>query len=204
MATSETPTAEIRAGEAFPVLPIAQARMVGSQAFILVYQFVGILGGMMLSAIFVSLLPWLLYLVGINADWGDQWLVSVSVLIQLLATVTGFALAWNAATRRHATKFLTGVKARGTPEAVRFTYAIEPDALLVASDRISHRLAWHAILEVIQAPDHWLLQVDTLTIIVPRRAFADEEAERSFLRTVLERIAPQARERSSEATAFAG
>ena len=177
--------------------------MVGSHAFVLIYQFVGIFGGMMLSAFFVSLLPWMLYFVGIQADWGDQWLVSVSVLIQLLATVAGFALAWNAATRRHAAKFLAGVKARGTPETLRFTYTIEPVALVVASDRISHRLAWHAILEVIQAPEHWLLQVDTLTIIVPRRAFADEQAERAFLRTVLERITPEARERSGEAAAFA-
>jgi hypothetical protein len=93
---------------------------------------------------------------------------------------------------------------RGTPETLRFTYAIEPDGLLVASDRISHRLAWHAILEVIQAPEHWLFQVDTLTIILPRRAFANEGAEREFLRTVLERIPHAALERSSEAVAFAG
>jgi len=203
MAASEPPTAEVRAGEAFAVLPLAGARMVGSQAFIPVYQFAGIFGGMLLSALFVGLLPWMLYYVGIEADWGDQWLVSVSVLIQILATVMGFAIAWNAASRRHAAKFLAGIKARGTPETVRFTYTIEPDALVVASDRISHRLAWQAILEVIQAPEHWLLQVDTLTIIVPRRAFAGEDAEREFLRTVLERITPEARERSTAAAAFA-
>ena len=204
MADSDPPTAEIRAGEAFPVLPIAGARMVGSHRFIGVYQFAGIFGGMVLSAVFVVLLPWMLYWVGIEADWGDQWLVSVSVLIQILATVMGFAVAWNAAVRRHATKFLAGIKARGTPETLRFTYTIEPEALVVASDRIVHRLAWQAILEVIRAPEHWLLQVDTLTIVVPRRAFADEDAEREFLRTVLERITPEARERSVDAAAFAG
>jgi hypothetical protein len=57
---------------------------------------------------------------------------------------------------------------------------------------------------VIQAPEHWLFQVDTLTIILPRRAFANEGAEREFLRTVLERIPHAALERSSEAVAFAG
>lgn len=197
-------SAEIRAGEAFPLLPIAQARMVGSQRFMAGYQLAGILAGMLVSGILAQLLPWPLDWLGIEADWGDQWLVSVAVFIQLLGTVTGFAIGWNAAVRRHAKKFLAGVKARGTPETIAFDYAIGPDGLEVSSDRISHRLAWHAIQEVMRAPDHWLLQVDTITIIMPRRAFADEEVERRFLRAILERITPQARERSGEAVAFAG
>src|SRR5688500_18706179 len=114
------------------------------------------------------------------------------------------AVGRQAAIRRQAAKFLAGVKARGTPDTVRFTYTIEPEGLAVASERISHRLAWHAIQEVIRAPEHWLLQVDTITIILPRRAFTDERAERRFLHTILDRIGPDARERSSEATAFAG
>jgi hypothetical protein len=204
MTDTEPPAAEIRAGEAVPIIGIAQARIVGSQAFVVVYQFLGLLGGMLLSGLVAGLLPWLLYLVGIEAGWDDQWLVSVAVLIQLIGAVMGFAIGFNAAARRHAAKFLAAVKARGTPDTLRFTYTIEPDALLVASDRISHRLTWHAILEVMRAPEHWLFQVDTLTIILPRRAFDDEQAERDFVRTVLERITPEARERSGEAAAFAG
>jgi hypothetical protein len=60
------------------------------------------------------------------------------------------------------------------------------------------------VLDVIRAPEHWLVQADTTTIILPRRAFADEQAERQFLRALLEHIPPEARERSNEATAFVG
>jgi hypothetical protein len=199
-----TASAEIRTGEAFPVLPIAQSRMVGRTAFLHGYPFVGLFAGMMMSSFVVMALPWLFSVVGIEASWDDDWLVSLSFVIQLIGTVMGYAMGWNAAMRRHAAKFLVGVKARGTPETIRFHYAIEADALAVSSDRISHRLAWHAIQEVMPAPDHWLLQVDTITIILPRRAFADEKAEGSFLRELLARISPEARGRSTEAAAFAG
>ena len=204
MAAPDTITAEIRAGEAFSVIPLAQARMVGGQGFMLAYQFLGLLGGMLLSSLFVQLvLPALLRPFGIEADWGEQWLVSLAIFIELTGTVLGYAIGFNLAARRHAKKFLAGIKARGTPEAMTFGYAIEPDGLTVSSERIRHHLPWAAIQELIPAPGHWLLQVDTLSVMVPKRAFGDEAAERAFLSTILERIAPDARERSKEAVAFA-
>jgi len=203
MAAPDPITAEIRTGEAFTVIPIAQARMVGSRKFMAAYQFAGLFAGMLLSSILAQLLPFLLRPFGIEADWGDQWLVSLAIFLELLGTVMGYAIGWNAATRRHAKKFLAGIKTRGTPETIPFSYTIEPGGLLVASERIGHHLPWAAIQELIPAPEHWLLQVDTLSLIVPRRAFADEASERAFLGTVLARIAPDARERSVEAVAFA-
>ena len=204
MTTPLTASADIRTGEAFPVLPIAQSRMVGGKAFLHGYPFIGLFAGMMLSSFLVMALPSLLHLVGIEADWDEEWMVSLSFVIQLLGTVMGYAIGWNAAMKRHAAKFLSGIKARGTPETIQFTYEIQPDAFAVSSDRISHRLAWSAIQEVIPAPEHWLLQVDTITIILPRRAFGDQGGERDFIREIMARISPQARERSSEAAKFAG
>ena len=196
-------SAEIRTGEAFEVIPVAQARMVGGQKFMAVYQFVGLFAGMVLSSILAQLLPFILRPFGTEADWGDQWLVSLAIFLELLGTVLGYAIGWNLAVRRHAKKFLAGVKARGSPEALTFTYAIEPDGLAVSSERIAHRLPWAAILELIRAPEHWVVQVDTLSVILPRRAFADEAAERAFIGAVLDRMAPEARDRSGEAVAFA-
>jgi hypothetical protein len=197
-------TAEIRAGEAFPVIPIAQARMVGSQWFMLGYQFAGVLAGMLLSSILAQILPSILRPFGVEADWGDQWLVSLAILLELTGTVMGYAIGFNLAAKRHARKFLAGIKARGTPETTTFTYTLEPDAFVVSNQRLTHRVAWTALQEVIRAPEYWLFQVDTITIVMPRRAFGDEAAERAFLSTLLERMAPEARERSEEATAYVG
>jgi hypothetical protein len=196
-------TAEIRAGETFPVIPIAQARMVGSQGFMLGYQFAGILVGMVSSSVLAQMLPSILRPFGIVADWGDQWLVSLASLITLTGTVMGYAIGFNRAAKLHAKKFLAGIMARGTPEVATFTYTIEPEALVVSNQRLTHRVSWPALQEVIRAPEHWLLQVDTITIVLPRTTFGDEAAERGFLAAVLERMASEARERSAEAVAFA-
>jgi hypothetical protein len=195
-------SAEIRAGEVFPVIPIAQARMVGSQWFMVGYQFAGVLAGMMLSSILAQMLPFILRPFGVEADWGDQWLVSLAILLELTGTVMGYAIGFNLAAKRHGRKFLAGIKARGTPETAAFTYSLEPDAFVVSNGRLTHRVAWPALQEVIRAPEYWLLQVDTITIVLPRRAFGDEAAEREFLSAILERMAPEAHERSSDATGF--
>ena len=72
------------------------------------------------------------------------------------------------------------------------------ELVLLAVRGLGDEATGSAIQEVIRAPEHWLLQVDTITIILPRRAFADEAAERPFLGAILERMAAEARERSVE------
>jgi hypothetical protein len=195
-------TAEIRAGEAFPLIPIAQARMVGSQRFMLAFQFAGLFTGMVLSSFLAQMLPFILRPFGIEGDWGDQWLVSTAIFIELLGTVMGYAIGWNLATKRHARKFLAGIKKRGTPQMATFAYSLEPEAFVVSNQRLEHRVSWPALQEVIRAPEHWLLQVDTITIVLPRSAFEDEAAERRFLGDILDRMTPEARERSVDAAAF--
>ena len=61
---------------------------------------------------------------------------------------------------------------------------------------MSHRIAWQAVLFVVPGRDHWMVQADTLTLAVPKRAFADPAAEQAFLDLAKERMSEAARSRS--------
>lgn len=200
--TADLPQTETTAQEALELAPIAHARIVGSQRFLIGYQFLGLLGGMLIGSVAAALLPLALLLIGVEASWGDQWLVSLATLIQLLTVVMGFAMGVNAGSRRHSAKFLKGIRTRGTPKTLRVSYAVEPDAFHIRNDRVDYRIAWPSIQEVIPAPEHWLLQVDLTSFILPKRAFASEGQEKAFLADLMARLAPEARDRSPEAQAF--
>ena len=49
----------------------------------------------------------------------------------------------------------------------------------------------------------WALSADHLTFLLPRDSFADRDAERAFVAALLEKLTPEARERSPKAVGFA-
>ena len=63
---------------------------------------------------------------------------------------------------------------------------------------MSHSLPWSAVQLVVRVPDYWLLQVDTTTLAIPRRAFASADDEQAFVELVKTQIS----ERDAEAFCF--
>jgi hypothetical protein len=192
------PQAELTVEEALDLAPVAHARMIGSQRFVFVYQAVGMVLGMLVGAIIgvaislaLQLLQWPM------AEW-----LPIQVLL-LFGGILGWGMGLTKAHKRHRAKFLAGIGARGTPCAVPVDYKIGDDSLDINTPRVTYRIAWPSILEVIDGSEAWLVQVDLTTFIVTKRAFAGEGQQRAFLADLLRRVRPEVRERSKEGVAFA-
>jgi hypothetical protein len=74
---------------------------------------------------------------------------------------------------------------------------------LVSGNGITTTLPWPALLEIGREKTQWLLITTSGgAFYLPRRFFTDAAQERSFVTLCLERMSPDARARSGEATAF--
>lgn len=199
MAASETSTAELHLGDSLRLAPIAHARMVGSQGFVLAYQVIGAVLGLFIGMLLQGFVP-------LAFIWGG-YLVPTWLPIQALIVICGI-IGWSTglrlAQKRHQARFLAGIRRRGTPDSVQASYRIEDAGWRLTTPRIDYLIAWDAILEIVPAPEDWLVQVDTITYFLPKRAFANAGAEKAFLGDMLQRVRPEVRERSREAAAFAG
>jgi hypothetical protein len=108
----------------------------------------------------------------------------------------GLVLGLRFYSRRHLTGFLAALRKLGSPATFPTSFRFDEDAISIDNERLSHRIAWPAVLLVVPSKDHWLLQVDTITIAVPRRAFADAAAEQAFIALAQVRLSEPARARS--------
>ena len=125
-------------------------------------------------------------------QWGS-WPTSI---LSLAGMVVGLGIGLRLYSRRHLTGFLGGLRKMGSPPLFPTQFRFGPDGIETVNERVSHRIAWPAVLFVVPSRDHWLLQADTLTLAIPRRAFADPAAEQAFLDLVQARISDEARSRS--------
>lgn len=192
------PQAELTTGSILRLAPIAQARMIGSQAFVIWYQLSGLVIGLLIGQVLLGLMPIAVVIRG--------WLVPTFEIVdvaRIMLAIIGWSLGLRLAHRLHQRKFLAGIQRRGTPESVVSTYFVTEDALHIVGPRMSYCIAWDAVLEIIPSPEGWLIQVDMITFQLPQRAFADPEGERAFLRSVLERSRAEVWDRSKEASVFA-
>ena len=198
---TETPSparAELTTGSIISLAPIAQARMVGSQWFVFAYQVAGFVVGLLVGEVLLRLVP-------IAMIVGGRLLPTYEIvdIARIMLAIVGWSVGLKLAQGRHQKRFLAGIRRRGTPVSVATTYAAADDALHIDGERMSYRVAWNALLEIIPSPEGWLIQADMLTFQLPNRAFVGEDEERAFLRAVLDRVRPEVRERSVEAASFA-
>jgi hypothetical protein len=89
------------------------------------------------------------------------------------------------------------------PTEIEATLEILPEGLRLSTDRITILPRWHAVDTVEWAGTGWVVSADHLTFLIPRASFADSDAERTFLAALLDRLTPEARQRSQRAAAFA-
>ena len=89
------------------------------------------------------------------------------------------------------------------PTEIEARFEILPEGLKLSTERITILPKWTAVDTVEWAATGWVLSADHLTFLLPRESFGDREEERAFLAALLEKLTPEARERSPKAVAFA-
>lgn len=99
--------------------------------------------------------------------------------------------------------YLRNFSRLGIPKEIEAQYEVLPDGLRLSTGRITITPRWHAIDTIERQALGWVLSADQLTFLMPRASFADEAAERIFVAALVEKLTPEARERSPEAAAFA-
>lgn len=105
----------------------------------------------------------------------------VSNLMAVLAMIVGGVAAVGLYGRLHMRGFLDALRKAGTPDVLRTRFRFDEGGISVETDRLSHHVPWTAILFAMPSSDHWLVQVDTITLAVPRLAFAGRADEQAFV-----------------------
>jgi MFS family permease len=178
-------SADVALGEAIAPAVLAQERVVGRRWPMIVYPAVGFavgnVGGTLIGTI----------LVGISRS------AELAQSIWLIGAIVGALVGFRVAARRHLRDFLGGLRRLGSPEHFPTSFRITDQAFEIESERQVLRIAWPAILFLLPAKEHWLLQADSMTIAIPRRAFDDVAAERAFVAALREKLSPRAQEQSA-------
>ena len=178
--------AEIALGEAIRPAAAAHARIYrGTLSATLIFAALfaaGILGGDIAGKEFVLWFP----------QWGDWPRAVLGIAWMIMGIFVGLQLYGH----RQLSGFLAALRKLGSPETFPTRFRFEADVIAVENSRLSHRIAWPAVLFIVPEKDHWLVQVDTMTVAIPRRAFADASAEQAFLDLARDQMSDPARERS--------
>jgi hypothetical protein len=125
-------------------------------------------------------------------QWGS-WPTSI---LSIAGMTVGLYLGLRAYSRQHLGGFLAALRKMGSPALFPTRVRFTPEAIETVNERVSHRISRDAVLFIAPGRDHWLVQADTLTLAVPRRAFDDAAAEQAFLDLAEARMSDEARTRS--------
>lgn len=194
-------SAPITAEKVFAELPLAHARAVGSLGFATTIPLLGALLGLALPMILLPTVYALLFWV--NPVYGI-WLNMIEGGLYAAFTVMGYAYGLRLTQRTYHRRYLLGMYRRGMPAEVTASYRVADAGFEVDTSRIRYSVRWPSILELVPTEASLLVVVDSTTFVVPRAAFADAAALRRFVTALLDRMTPQARDRSVEARDLAG
>jgi hypothetical protein len=103
------------------------------------------------------------------------------VTLEIAAGLIGWKVGENRGLKRNYQRFFDGLRERGAPETVPTRFSISKTGLRATSERGSFVASWTSILEVFATESHWLVQSDSFTMALPRRAFASPNTERAFI-----------------------
>ena len=120
----------------------------------------------------------------------------ISNLISFLGLVVGGVAAVALYGKLHVRGFLDALRKAGTPSVVPVRFRFDEQGVAVETDRLSHNVPWSAVLFLMPSSEHWLLQVDTITLAVPRRAFTGKSGEKTFVELAKASLTEAARDRS--------
>jgi len=100
--------------------------------------------------------------------------------------------------------FRRNLLVRGIPNPIATAFEVTPQALICRSDCMEYRADWRVVTDVLMAGPYWVALAQAHPLMLPRRFFVDEAAERAFIRAILQHLEPAARARSRDALRFAG
>lgn len=179
----------------------AHARAVGSLRFMHLLPLAGALLGLTTGLVLEPSIQTALFF--INPALAIVFMQLGSAVTVALALV-GYAVGTNLASMTYHRRYLFGMYERGMPAQVTARYRLTNDALEAGNDRMTYCARWPAIAELVETPSAWVVVADMTTFVIPKSAFADENAQRGFVQSLLDRLSPAARDRSAEARAFVG
>ena len=177
--------ADVALGEAIRPAADAHARVYSGGIRLVLLPALALAGGIVLSTLVARVLTFI-----------SMRLESYVPILWLAGGILGLVAALKILSRQHLRGFLGALRKMGSPEVFPTRFRFDETGISVDSERLSHRAPWACVLFIIPSPDHWLVQADTTTLAIPRRAFADSEAEAAFLELAAERLAPDAKRRS--------
>lgn len=177
---------DVKLGEAFKPAAEAQARIYRGEFAGTVALALPFVGGTVLGTTAGMAI----------AVWYPQWGSWPTSILSVVGMTIGLFLGLRAYAHRHSRGFLASLRKMGSPALFPTRFRFGPEAIETENERVSHRIAWDAVLFVAPGREHWLVQADTLTLAVPRRAFADPAAEQAFLDLAEACLSEEARRRS--------
>jgi hypothetical protein len=115
------------------------------------------------------------------AAWLHRYVGAGADFLSLLAFVAAAVAAVALYSRLALSGFLKGLKQIGSPDVFPTRFRFDDQRIAVDTDRASHSLPWDAVQFVLASREHWLLQADTTTLAIPRRAFSSSTDEQAFV-----------------------
>jgi len=181
----------------WPVILLGVAAVVG-----LIYVWDHIAWGQ-----FWDRIPWI-------DPWGDRWVDrAAQIVFRLISNAlwVAFICVWIGALlclrleKRMKVRFLRkALQERGTALPLPISLTITADAFVYDEDGVLTTAKWPNVSEVLSSHDFWVFFVALDPIIVPKRFFLDENAERGFIAEALTHMTEAARTRSKKAVKFVG
>ena len=158
---------------------------------------VGGMLGLVLAGLLLALAP-------LSVTLGNVMIFAgLAFILPLIGSATGLWLGYRRLGSLFDKAYSAGLSSRGSPPTADCDWEIADEGLVMRSDRGSTTARWETFSEVFRKDVYWIALADLAVLVIPRRAFPDEAAERAFIAALLARLPEVARERSSEAAAFA-
>jgi hypothetical protein len=192
---------DIDRGEAVRVAPIAFEAIAGSWRRSLIPAAIGMAIGLLIAPTLGAMILFLAFLpLGSEAAIASKGHhESVYITLEIAGALIGWKMGERWYWKRHIDRFVRGLEERGTPAKVETAFSIEQEGFRTVSVRGTTIASWPSIIEVWCIPTHWLIQTDSFTFALPRRAFPTEEQERHFVAKLAACLSDQARRRSAPA-----
>ena len=92
---------------------------------------------------------------------------------------------------------------KGVPLDMPVRMEVAADGLVYELAGVHHRAPWPVVSELFAAKGYWIFMVVASPWFAPKRLFANEAAERAFVRAALAHMSDEARARSVKAAKFA-
>lgn len=122
------------------------------------------------------------------AAWLSRYLGAGADLVSLLAFVAAAMVALGVYSRLALAGFLKGLKQIGSPDVLPTRFRFDDQRISIDTSGVSHSVPWKAVQLVLASPQHWLVQADTTTFAIPRRAFSSSADEQAFVTLAKKRL----------------